>query len=102
MFSRKAALISIGLVCLSIILLLSLGGCSNISIVNQRYLWPPCHDNDKDGYGNPKSVSCEFPEYDCNDNNPDVYFGAPEVCDNIDNQCQGDTGYGLVDEGCES
>ena len=37
---------------------------------------------------------------DCNDNNPDVYPGAPELCDGIDNQCPADPGYGQVDEGC--
>lgn len=38
---------------------------------------------------------------DCDDGNPDVYPDAPELCDEIDNQCPGDEGYGEVDEGCE-
>jgi len=37
---------------------------------------------------------------DCNDGNSAVYPGAPEACDGIDNQCPGDVGFGLVDEGC--
>ena len=37
---------------------------------------------------------------DCNDGNADVYPGAPELCDGIDNQCPGDPGHGEVDEGC--
>jgi hypothetical protein len=37
---------------------------------------------------------------DCNDWLPTVYAGAPEICDGIDNQCPGDPGYRIVDEGC--
>jgi len=39
---------------------------------------------------------------DCDDLDPLVYPGAPELCDGIDNQCSGDPGYGQVDEGCEN
>ena len=37
---------------------------------------------------------------DCDDGNADIYPGAPELCDVLDNQCPGDAGYGLTDEGC--
>jgi hypothetical protein len=38
---------------------------------------------------------------DCNDNDSEVYPNAPELCDDKDNQCPGNTGYGTIDEGCE-
>jgi hypothetical protein len=37
---------------------------------------------------------------DCNDAEATVYPGAAELCDGIDNQCPGDSGYGTIDEGC--
>ena len=62
-----------------------------------------CIDNDHDGYGDPASLDCLHPrwyEEDCDDANRDVYPGAPELCDGVDNQCPRDTGYGEVDETC--
>ncbi|RLE21937.1 MAG: hypothetical protein DRJ50_08440, partial [Actinobacteria bacterium] len=61
--------------------------------------WDPNYDwfavtlADADGDG---MTSCQG---DCDDSNPDVYQGAPEICDGIDNQCPGDPGHGQVDEG---
>jgi|GEM_PF-2772852 len=37
---------------------------------------------------------------DCNDNNSAIFPDAPEICDDVDNQCPGDAGYGQTDEGC--
>ncbi len=59
-------------------------------------------DADADGYGNPASVeqACEQPGgtvatgNDCDDLDPDRWPGNPEVCDGVDNNCDGQ-----VDEG---
>jgi hypothetical protein len=63
-------------------------------------------DADGDGYGvgDVTHDACALPDgytdndMDCDDSNVDVYPNAPEVCDGVDNQCPGDTGYGEIDE----
>ncbi len=63
---------------------------------------PYYFDNDGDGFGEWSNIifMCSLqPGYsseggDCNDNDPDTYPGAPEICDGQDNNCEG-----VVDEG---
>jgi len=51
---------------------------------------PPCIDRDSDGYGDPASPSCPYPQLDCDDTNPNVNPGTVEICDDgIDNDCDG-------------
>ena len=49
-------------------------------------------DNDNDGF---TSIgSCSGSAFDCDDNNPNTYPNAPEICDGLDNNCNGDTDEG--------
>jgi hypothetical protein len=45
-------------------------------------------DNDGDGYFL-KTTGCFAKVYDCNDANPKAYPGAEEICDGLDNNCDG-------------
>lgn len=54
-------------------------------------LFTVCQDADSDDV-----TLCDG---DCDDGDADTYPAAPEVCDGVDNQCAGDSGFGQIDEG---
>jgi len=60
----------------------------NVSILINK-LGDPCSDLDGDGYGDPPSVACSHLSWDCDDSEPGINPGAPEVCDGLDNTCDG-------------
>ena len=62
-------------------------------------------DFDGDGFGNPNATheACQQPsEYvldntDCDDSNNSIYIGAPETCNNTDDDCDGDIDEQAID-----
>ena len=60
-----------------------------------------CTDSDGDGFSVAYAGSSCGTE-DCNDDEFNVHPGAVEICDSLDNQCPGDSGYGLTDEVCSA
>jgi|GEM_PF-6797876 len=63
---------------------------------------PACVDQDRDGYG--VGSQCVGAR-DCNDTNPQIRPGATEVCDKLDNDCNGvidDKSPGAAGSACPS
>ncbi len=70
--------------------------CNDLDFaINPTTVWP--YDGDGDGYGHPvfTVVGCDPPDgapeaTDCDDSEPTTSPGAVDVCDGIDNDCDGD------------
>ncbi|MFH1724060.1 MAG: LamG-like jellyroll fold domain-containing protein [Elusimicrobiota bacterium] len=61
------------------------------------YCAPSCVDEDEDGYGASGGADCLYPEPDCDDASDRVHPGAPELCDGLDNDCDGAVDGGFPD-----
>jgi hypothetical protein len=58
-----------------------------------------CNDADGDGYGVSGSSACPAgAEIDCNDSTADAYPGGPDICDGLDNDCDGQSDESLCSE----
>ena len=64
--------------------------CDGLIDLNDMDCDTVCRDLDGDGYGDPSSAVCVFPQWDCDDTDPYTNPGAQENCaDGVDNDCDG-------------
>jgi len=56
-----------------------------------------CTDNDGDGYNQSNPVECGI--LDCDDTNASIYPGAPEICNGVDDDCNGTIDDGFDKDG---
>ncbi|MCO6437355.1 MAG: putative metal-binding motif-containing protein [Phycisphaerae bacterium] len=61
-----------------------------------------CNDTDGDGYGSPGNSQCpNGSATDCNNNNPNIFPGATERCNGVDDNCAGGIDEGFTFNGLD-
>lgn len=64
--------------------------------LTSQEVWAVCTDLDGDGFGDPASEDCTYPQWDCNDGDEEVnplavegYYADLDCNDGVDNDCNG-------------